>query len=128
MKKEDLQDDHTPLLCVNTYHSAIKIGNQSIMQFLLSKQFVRVDSVWDKRSPLIVATFYDQFQIAEFLINLNANVNSKDPNGNTPLHFAISSPTIVNLLIQKGANVNAQNEDGETPVYQAVKQKKYTIT
>lgn len=56
------------------------------------------------------------------LFRKRADVNTKDYQGQTPLHHAISSGSeeIVMLLISKGADVNAKNKYGTTPLFYAV--------
>ena len=51
----------------------------------------------------------------------NANVNSKDSKGMTPLHAAAirNHKEIAQLLIAKGADVNAKNKYGGTPLHYA---------
>ena len=46
-----------------------------------------------------------------------ADVNAKDGNEWTPLHYAAANghKEIAELLITKGANVNAKDDDGGTP-------------
>ena len=51
------------------------------------------------------------------------DVNAKDNNGSTPLHYA-ESEECVELLIAKGADINAKNERGETPLDTAKKLKR----
>ncbi|RYP08536.1 hypothetical protein DL764_001867 [Monosporascus ibericus] len=52
-----------------------------------------------------------------------ADVNAKDINGETPLHFLLKWPNtpndILELLLSKGANVNAQDNDSQAPLYEA---------
>jgi len=49
------------------------------------------------------------------------DVNAKDDNGWTPLHFAVyyGHKEIVELLITKGAEVNAKDNNGWTPLHLA---------
>jgi len=48
-------------------------------------------------------------------------LNSKDQNGNTPLHYASihGLKDVVSLLLKHGAKVNSKNEYGNTPLHQA---------
>lgn len=57
-------------------------------------------------------------QIALALIAENADINSIDADGNTPLHIAAKNGNvhICQLLIVEGANKNAINNSGETPL------------
>lgn len=53
------------------------------------------------------------------------NVNSKDLDGCTPLHYAVQSgwDYIIRLLLRSGANVNAKNRAGVTALHIAVRVK-----
>jgi hypothetical protein len=46
-----------------------------------------------------------------------ADVNSKDEDGRTPLHWAVESgnKVIIEFLLGKSANINAKDRDGRTP-------------
>ena len=50
------------------------------------------------------------------------DVNAKDENGVTPLHWT-KTEEIAELLIAKGADVNARTGSGETPLDLAIKYK-----
>ena len=49
------------------------------------------------------------------------DVNARAENGSTPLHWAASygSPINVTILLKAGANVNARTKTGETPLHTA---------
>jgi len=49
------------------------------------------------------------------------NVNCRDSNGRTPLHYAVVTKhlEIVSLLLERGADVNAQDNEGWTPCHRA---------
>ena len=48
-------------------------------------------------------------------IAAGTDLNAKDDEGNTPLHF-VETKECVELLIAKGADINAKNERDETPL------------
>jgi ankyrin repeat protein len=72
-------------------------------------------------SPLHVAVMVNSPSMVEYLIAHGANLNAKNSNGDTPLHFANfpghAFPEISNLLIAKGADVNIPDKEGITPKY-----------
>lgn len=59
-----------------------------------------------------------------FLIAYGANVNTKNGDGQTPLHIACSRPKLIKtvaLLLGKGAIIDAEDKDGQTPLRIATK-------
>jgi ankyrin repeat protein len=60
--------------------------------------------------------------IAENLLREGAQVNSRTPDGDTALHFAVSTGvvTLVRLLIRSGASIDIRNRRGLTPLHAAV--------
>ncbi|RWS23314.1 E3 ubiquitin-protein ligase MIB2-like isoform X2 [Leptotrombidium deliense] len=57
-----------------------------------------------------------------YMIGQMVNMNAKDRNGNTALHYAArgNKPQVLQLLINYGANINAVNNDGCTALHEAV--------
>ena len=67
---------------------------------------------------MIQATNKHRKEIVELLIAKGADVNVKDKQGSTTLHWAAyhGHKEIAELLIAKGANVNAKTKIGRTPL------------
>jgi len=62
--------------------------------------------------------------IVAVLLELGADIDIKDNNGNTPLHMAAGNGFNINnvqLLVLKGANILSENLKGETPLLFALK-------
>jgi hypothetical protein len=61
-------------------------------------------------------------EIAEALIRADADINLKDPNGATPLHYAAAYGNfyMCDLLIYYNADIGARSLDGSTPLMAAV--------
>lgn len=57
-------------------------------------------------------------KIVELLIEVGADINAVDEDGNTTLHRAmcLSNPEIAEILIKKGADLEIKNKLGETPL------------
>ena len=90
----------TPLM------SAVAINNTEVAALLLDRG-ADVNRTTSYGAAMNVA---HQVDMAEFLINRGASIESKDDDGYTPLMKACSKGQIdmVRFLVSKGANVNAQ--------------------
>jgi|TARA_B100001964_G_scaffold10269_1_gene11008 cytohesin len=62
--------------------------------------------------------------VKQFIV-AGEDVNAKDNNGVSPLHYAAyyGEKEVAELLIAKGADVNAKDEDAETPLDNAIMRK-----
>jgi ankyrin repeat protein len=51
-------------------------------------------------------------------VEKGADVNARDKNDGTPLHYAVARGhlSVVEFLIEKGADLNARNRYGKTPL------------
>ena len=71
-----------------------------------------------KGYPCNYKTKEEQIELIEYLVNNGANVNDRDNEGKTPLHYAISNVPmeIVKILVINGARLNIKTDDGYTPL------------
>ena len=76
--------------------------------------------IWDNCSLLHSAICYNRIEIAAVLIRNGAQINAKNINNETPLHFAISKPNFINLLLENGADIDASDILGNKPLHFAV--------
>ena len=68
-------------------------------------------------TPLHYASYNDNPQTINLLIDQGLDVNAQDKNGNTPLHCAKSflkeNPQVIKVLLVHGADPNIRNKDGK---------------
>ena len=60
--------------------------------------------------------------LVERALACGADVNAKNDNGGTPLHYAAyrnDNSAVIEALLEAGADVNAKNDDGNTPLHWA---------
>ncbi|XP_041823420.1 transient receptor potential cation channel subfamily A member 1b [Melanotaenia boesemani] len=117
-------DRSTPL------HLACTQGATEVVKLMLST----VDQVKDIinltdgacQTPLHRATIFDHTELAEYLISLDADLNSTDCKGNTPLLLATfcGAWKTVALLLSKGADVTATDKCGCNFLHLAILQPK----
>jgi ankyrin repeat protein len=86
-------------------------------------------------SLLMAAVYYNNIEVVNDLIGINAEINITNTNGDNAFMIAIKSPNdyyglyddmyeIMELLIENGANINIVNNNGESPLYIASKIKR----
>jgi hypothetical protein len=68
------------------------------------------------------AAIYGKLIEVKRLVKEGADVNYKDENGYTPLHWTTchGDTEVMRFLIENGANVNAKNNNGWTPLHYAI--------
>ena len=80
------------------------------------------ENKWNDQQKIFHAVTEGNLDELEVLLKENVDVNSKDQEGMTPLHYAIDRSLLdmVNLLIKYNADLDAQDQQGETPLMLAV--------
>jgi len=75
----------------------------------------------EDQSLIYSVAFNDSIEICTFLLNKGIDINRKDSDDYTALHWAMQHQDIamIQMLINHGANINVVNSDGHTPLYQA---------
>ncbi|KAL1485179.1 hypothetical protein MTO96_032132 [Rhipicephalus appendiculatus] len=73
-------------------------------------------------TPLLVACHEGDESLVRMMITTGADVNEKDKDGDSALHFGAygEQPDILELLVNFGANINAKNNKGYTALHVAV--------
>jgi ankyrin repeat protein len=86
---------------------AIKKDFRDIRNFLLEKNVNYDQSNVNKQTPLIAAVNSNKLNSVRVLLDLKADLEKKDANGDTALHIAIkkSNDELATILIRQGANV-----------------------
>lgn len=81
------------------------------------------DHAEDGFTPLGLACYFGQFEIARYLVLKGADVNLPSDNGFRvfPIHSAAANnyTDIARVLIENGANVNVRQQAGATPLHSA---------
>ena len=115
------------LLCyldeVNLFE-AVAAGKYDVVAKLIAKYPEAVNYyAEDGFTPLGLACFFGQYEIARHLVIQDADVNMASSNGFDifPIHSAVAGDhtDIANLLIECGANVNVMQASGVTPLHSA---------
>nr|WP_246198629.1 ankyrin repeat domain-containing protein [Wolbachia endosymbiont of Ctenocephalides felis wCfeJ] len=133
--------------CSTPLHAAVQGNKLSIVELLLDRgASIRIKDKYN-RTPLNLAAkkgYVNIVQVIERMqLNLDeellaaaesgdlnkiksfitqgANLDAKDSNGSTPLHYASwnGNLSVVKHLVEKGANLKIKNLDNRTPLYDA---------
>jgi len=105
-------------------HLAAFKNNINIIRLLVSKGMdVNIQTSIFGHTPLQMVCMLgspsnNKVETARVLLELGADINKQDVNGNTPLHQACrdrADPGLIEFLIANGANVGISNSQGQTP-------------
>jgi ankyrin repeat protein len=88
------------------------------------KAGIRPDVIKDsqsKKTGIMYASEAGDLKMIKILISYRANLNRRDPKGNTPLIYAVGKNRLkaAEMLIKNGASPNTGNMMGETPLEKA---------
>jgi ankyrin repeat protein len=101
-------------------------GHLAIVKTLLRRGAALDVPGW---TPLIYAATNGQTEVAQYLLDVGANVNAVAPNGTTALMMAVRGGhgATVDLLLTRGADLNHRNQDGATALGWAMRGKFQSI-
>ena len=127
-------DDNSATLHAENYplHESASLGDLDSVNHFLTAHAMRVNAkqsggLYSGYTPLHCASSgfgnsdSERVAIVSVLIAAGAEVNVKNPELNTPLHFAAGSGhiAVVSVFLAAGANMNAKNADRQTPQHVA---------
>ncbi len=109
-----------------TFHEAIVCGKKELVKnYLQNGQSDLVNSYSsDGFTPLSLAGFFNQTEIAKALVKTGAdpNLSAENPSNVNALHSAVAKENyeLCKILIENGANTNAVQMQGVTALHSAV--------
>jgi hypothetical protein len=85
---------------------------------LFKKHGAKIDDVSIGSTPFLAAFMWKKFNVAEWFLKNDANVNFADTEGNTALFYAVKRKykiEHIKLLLRFGAGFDKENKDGISP-------------
>jgi ankyrin repeat protein len=94
---------------------AVQRHHKDLVAFLLTCKEVDVnetDGIWDQEAPLHVAVAFGHRDLAEMLLEHNADINVRDRWGRTPLYYAVEKghKELIDLFLSRNADVLVRDE------------------
>lgn len=107
----------------NALHLAAKMGNEKLINSLLSLGIDINVSNDSKETPLHVAVEEQNVGVVKLLLSKNADVNTNAAFGNSPLDAAVNKKSIplIELLLSHGANPNSPGSMRQSAFYNSFK-------
>lgn len=110
---------------VKVFH-AVSTGNLEKVRKYLKRGIPDInmhDDEFDQNTLLIIASRSGYLQIIKELVQANADINTVNKHGETPLHVAcnLGDIEIVSFLWESRARCNICNKNGEIPLHYACK-------
>ena len=102
---------------LNVLHFAAQGNQPNSLVYFKEKYRLNIDCFDECGSrPIHWSCYSGSYEVAEFLIGWNADVNVKDNEGNTPLHLSIINDDrkIVRLLLQHRGDPMIKNNKGQS--------------
>ncbi|CAI4227839.1 unnamed protein product [Auanema sp. JU1783] len=120
MVEEQTDDEEFQDTDVKNWFSAVKANNSSALEPMIAKkpELLNFRDHNMNITALHWAVDIGWHDTVITLLNLGADVNSKDAENNTPLHYATlcGRKDLVDLLLSRGAKMDSRNAEGERPI------------
>ena len=91
-------------------------GVESSIQFLISNGLELEDVDDEGQTPICQAVRCENFESVKELFHAGANLFTKDRDGSTLLHWALTSESITRFLIEHNADIHAVDDHNATPL------------
>lgn len=116
---------------IDSLFESIRTRDQDQLKTLINKNPKLVNAKHSQGfTPLIFASYFDNFDASKFLIANKSEIDAKDNTGNTALIGVCfkGNEKLATLLIDKGSDINAKNNMGTTPlIFATMYNKEYII-
>jgi len=111
-------------------HWAVRYGQTQVIRLLVDKYSATVNAQnADGETPLHLAVREGRDDIAQYLLQNNADANIAALDGTYPLHSAAASNRLelARLLVQYGAWLECEDMESETPLFYAVRENQLSM-